>query len=37
MRLYHEVAKYSPVFCDATGTIVTVPQEVGTKSSVCYL
>ena len=36
VRLYHEVAKYSPVFCDATGTIVTVPQEVGTKSSVCY-
>ena len=36
MRLYHEVAKYSPVFCDATGTIVTVPKEAGTKSSVCY-
>ena len=36
VRLYHEVAKYSPVFCDATGTIVTVPKDVGTKPSVRY-
>ena len=25
--LYHEVAKYSPLFCDATGTIVALPKK----------
>ena len=27
VRLYHEVAKYSPLFCDATGTIVALPKK----------
>ena len=26
VRLYHQMAKYSPIFCDATGTIVSVPS-----------
>jgi hypothetical protein len=36
VRLYHEMAKYSPLFCDATGTIVSVPKIDGVKTTVYY-
>ena len=36
VRLYHEVAKYCPVFCDATGSIVAIPSDCGIKSTVYY-
>ena len=36
MHLYHEVAKYCPVFCDATGSIVAIPSDCDIKSTVYY-
>ena len=30
------MAKYSPIFCDATGTIVSVPSIDGAKTTVYY-
>ena len=36
VRLYHEVAKSSPLFCDATGTIVALPKRIGKKPTVYY-
>ena len=36
VRLYHEVAKYCPVFCDATGSIVAIPSDCDIKSTVYY-
>ena len=36
VRLYHEMAKYSPLFCDATGTIVSVPKIDSVKTTVYY-
>ena len=36
VRLYHEVAKQTAVFCDATGTIVTLPKDEGGKVPSVY-
>ena len=36
VRLYHQMAKYSPIFCDATGTIVSVPSIDGAKTTMYY-
>ena len=36
VRLYHEVAKRKPIFCDATGTIVSVRNEAGNKLVTYY-
>ena len=36
VRLYHEVAKQTAVFCDATGTIVTLPKDEGGKVPTVY-
>ena len=36
VRLYHEMAKYGPLFCDATGTIVSVRNMDGVKMTVYY-
>ena len=36
VRLYHEVAKRNPIFCDATGTIVSVRNEAGNKLVTYY-
>ena len=36
VRLYHEVAKQTAVFCDATGTIVTLPKDEGEVPTVYY-
>ena len=35
VRLYHEV-KHSPLFCDATGTIVALPKEKGKQPTIYY-
>ena len=32
----HEVAKSSPLFCDATGTIVALPKRIGKHATVYY-
>ena len=36
VRLYHEVAKHSPLFCDATGTIVALAKEKGKQPTIYY-
>ena len=36
VRLYHEIAKSSPLFCDATGTIVALPKKIGKQPTVYY-
>ena len=36
VRLYHEVSKNSPLFCDATGTIVALPKQQGKQPTVYY-
>ena len=36
VRLYHEMAKHCPLFCDATGTIVSVPNVGCNKVTVYY-
>ena len=34
--MYHEIAKSSPLFCDATGTIVALPKKIGKQPTVYY-
>jgi hypothetical protein len=36
VRLYHEIAKQGAVFCDATGTIVSLPKDEGKVPTVYY-
>ena len=36
VRLYHDLAPKSPIFCDATGTIIALPKEQGKLPTVYY-
>ena len=36
VRLYHEIAKSSTLFCVATGTIVALPKTIGKQPTVYY-
>ena len=36
VRLYHDLAPKSPIFCDASGTIIALPKEQGKLPTVYY-
>ena len=36
VRLYHDIARRSPIFCDATGTIVLLPKDSTNKKPTLY-
>ena len=36
VRLYHDLAKQTPVFCDATGTVVSLPKDSCNKKPTLY-
>ena len=36
VRLYHDLAKQKPVFCDATGTVVSLPKDSCNKKPTLY-
>ena len=36
VRLYHDLAKQTPVFCDATGRVVSLPKDSCNKKPTLY-